>query len=144
MDSDLQKLSLLPKRWDNKNFPDKEAMWSKYSLVDLGAIQYFRGTLSKSMQPSYQLLIYLMHLAYAASLSQHVRHAKLICGVHILWEGECFICRLQKIPSRRQHSTSTCLISTPHSQTLLTMHKEFQMQFDFRHEYIWHIECLVF
>ena len=87
---------------------------------------------------------YLMHLAYATSLSQHVSHAKLICEVHILWEGECLICLLQKIPSRWQHSTSTCLISTPHSQTLLTMHKEFQMQFDFRHEYIWHIECLVF
>ena len=138
-------MSLLPKRWDNKNFPDKEAMWSKYSLVDLGAIQYFRGTLSKFLQPGYQPLIIILCIWHIQPLSQHVNHTKLInLGVHILWEGGCFICRLQKIPSHQQHSTSTCLISTSHSQTLLTMHKEFQMQFDFRHEYIWHIECLVF
>ena len=38
---------------ETTSFPNKEAMWSKYSLVDLGAIQHFQGTLSKSMQPGY-------------------------------------------------------------------------------------------
>ena len=133
MDSDLQKLSLLPKSWDDK-FSKQRSHVIKVLPCRLGCYTTFPGHI-KQIHATRLLVInnYLMHLAYVTSLSHHVSHTKLWGSFHILWEGECFRSRLQKILSCQQHSTSTCLICTPHSQTLLTMHKEFQMQFDFGH-----------
>ena len=55
---------------------------------------------------------YFMHLAYTTSLTTYESCKIDLWGSHSM-RGGCFICRLQKIPSCQQHSTSTCLISTP-------------------------------
>lgn len=69
-----------------------------YSLVDLGAIQHFKGTVSKSM------------LSYASYPQSTVRETRCIFQMH-------------KIPSCQSHSTSTLLGKDLIHKHYRTMHK---------------------
>ena len=80
MDSNLQKLSLLPKSWDDK-FSKQRSHVIKVLPCRLGCYTIFPGHIEQIHAT--RLLVtnkYLMHLTYAPSLSQHVSHTN--CEVH--------------------------------------------------------------